>query len=370
MSFRSSLKIPGLSSSPEQVFMLRRLGDRVTIENQPAGSWPKIQIECSSDLTVKDFALQVADDTVDGWLLHTRVSFSLAKAGKFSLRLPDSFPDIGSRLDLELDQIFFRLAKIARKLKFVEDIFNVIFSLSDKFSAEDLSNLEIVFRGITEGQFSVRAPNFTFPSISGSDVDLTKPPFEGCGPISGEIADPITLFGERLQVGPIKVHLEKAELANPRVVEHIRKGSDELVDVRFEVLDNQVVYRFQDYVRQPLAQGLDQFKQDLALEEPTELVDLVAESLQGDVSSREAIEIAVGWQFFSHLPDRYCPQEPEIDDTTGHWRVPIWLVYASGKGGHVGEVIVDRKTGEIVRYTPIDELRRKGLALAKKILNA
>ena len=370
LSFRSRLTIPGLSSSPDQVFMLKRLEDRVTIENQPAGSWPKIQIECSSDLTVRDFALHVADDTVDGWLLHTRVSFALAKAGQFSLRLPDPRRDIGSRFDLELDQIFFRLAKIARKLKFVQDTFNVKFSLSDTFPAEDLSNLEIVFRGITEGQFSVRAPDFTFPSVSGPYVDLTKPPFEGCGPISAEIADRLALFGEWLHVGPMHVHLEKAELANPRVVEHIRKGSGELVDVRFEVLDNQVVYRFQDYVRQPLAQRLDQFKQDLALKEPTELVDLVDESLQGDVSVSEAALIAVGWTQYHNLPDRYCPQHPSLDNVAGQWRVPIYLVYANREGGPVGEVVIDAKTGVIASHTPVDELRSKGRALAEQILHA
>lgn len=370
MSFRGSLEIPGLPSFPEQGFILRRHEDRVVIENQPAPSWPKIQIECSSDLTVKGFALQVADDTVDGWLLHTRVSFSLLKAGEFFLRSTDLPRDIVSRFDVELDQTFFRLAKIARKLKFVEETFDVRFSLPDKFPAEDLSNLEIVFRGITEGQFSVRSPDFTFPSVSGSYLDLTKPPFEGCGPISAEFADRLTLFGERLQVGPMEVHLEKAELANPRVAEHIRKGSGELVDVRFEVLDNQVVYRFRDYVRQPLTERLEQFKRDLALEEPPEMVRLVAASLQGDVSELEAGQIAMGWTFYSNLPDRYCPQQPEIDPSTGHWRVPIWLVYASGGGGHVGDLLIHKKTGVIVSHTSIEELRSKAMALAETLLHA
>jgi hypothetical protein len=143
--------------------------------------------------------------------------------------------------------------------------------------------------------------------------------------------------------------------------------------VRFEVLDNQITHRFERYAnlsRNQRTRELEQFKRELALEEPKELVDLVDEPLQGDVSEFEAGQIAMGWTFYTNLPDRYCPQKPEIDQSTGHWRVPIYLVYSNGEGGPVGEIVIDEKTGVIVSHTPIDELRSRGRALAEHILHA
>ncbi len=359
-------------SIPEQTFVFRRVRDKIIVESQPTNSWPKIYIEFSSNLEGRDFALHLADDSVDGWLLYTRVNFLLAKAGAFSI-LADSGDEIGSRFKIDFDKNFFQLARISRKLKFIETVFNLRFSLPDIFSSEDLSNLEIVFRGITEGEFSVRASDFTFPSMPPSDIDLTKPPFDGCGSISRAIGSQIKLFGEQLPTGSVMVHLEKAELANPIVVRHIRNGFKEPVDVRFEVLDNQIVYRFEDYVRQPrehLTQRLERFKQQLALEEPKDLVDLIDESLQKDVSSEEANQIAMGWTQYNDLPDRFCPQDPEIDPATGHWRVPLWLVYTGGEGGPVGEIIIDSRNGKIIHHTPIEELYSKGKAIAERILHA
>jgi hypothetical protein len=352
-------------SIPEQTFVFRRVGDTIIVESQPTNSWPTIYIEFSSNLEGRDFALHLADGSVDGWLLYTRVSFLLAKAGAFSI-LADSGDEIGSRFEIDLDKKFFQLARICRKLKFIENVFNLKFSLPDVFSSEDLSNLEIVFRGITQGEFSVRASDFTFPSILSSEIDLTKPPFEGCGSFSHTIGDQITLFGQRLPVGSVTVHLEKAAMGSLKVVEHIRKGSKEPVDVRFEVLDNQIVYRFEDYVRQPrehFIQQLERFKKQLALEEPKELVDLIDESLQKDVSSEEALQIAMGWTQYNDLPDRFCPQDPEIDPTTGHWRVPVCLVYASGEGGPVGEIIIDKKTGIIISQTPLEDMHSRASSL-------
>lgn len=371
LEFLGRLIIPRQPFSiPKQAFVFKRVGDQIIVESQSMNSWPKIHIEFSSDLEGRNFELHPSENTVDAWLLYTRVSFLLAKAGEFSIPLTGLDDDIVSKFELELDKGFFQLARVCRKLKFIENIFNVKFALPDVFP---LTNIEIVFRGITEGEFSVRAANFTFPAISPSDIDLTKPPFEGCGPFCHRIEDLTMLFGEQLPIGPVTVHLEKAELASPKVVEHIRKGLEEPIDVRFEVLDNQVVCRFEDYVRQPrerIAQQLEQFKQQLALEEPKELVDLINESLQKYVSSEEALQIAVGWQFYTHLPDRFCPQDPEVDPATGHWRVPVWLVYTGGEGGYVGEIIIDRKTGKIISHTPIEELYSKGMAIAEKILHA
>jgi hypothetical protein len=343
-------------------------------------------IECESnsatqDYTIKDVIWRLATETVDGWLRHTCVILSLAKAGGFSVEAPS----IGLAFDIEYDTSFeseqseleqrmaLQMARLIRKLKYIEDCFNVKFSVPDVFSPEEVQLVEIVFRGVTEGVFTTRSRDYTFARISSSDIDISRPPFRGPGPFSHRIEPIVRMFGKQLNVGPVTVSLDKAELAGIELVERLRKRSTLPEKVRFEVLDNQITYRFESYARESRkhrVQRLNRFKKELARHEPKEMVALVEESLQGDVSRREAIQIAVGWQFYNRLPDRFCPQEPELNESAGHWRVPIWLVYASGKGGQVGEVIIDKKTGKIIRYTPKEELRSKGLALAEKILNA
>ena len=373
------LEIPGAGFTiPEQGFSSRPTEAGLVLESHPERPWPKILIELQSTLPqskVERLLVQASDDTVSAELLRTRVVFAIAMATEWFLHIDHLVAKVehqhGRYTEANEKQIRYK-AKIFRKLKYIEETFGLCFSVPETISSDEVQRIETMFRGITEGEFRGRANAMSFKLLP-SMIDLSKPPFSGVGEFSYEVGAPIKLFDQQVPAGRFTVHLEKAELANPRVVQHIRKGSREPIEVRFEVLDNQVVYRFEDYMRQPrqhLRQRLDQFKEELALEEPRELVDLVDQHIQDDVSGREATQIAVGWTFYSHLPDRYCPQEPEIDDTTGHWRVPIWLVYASGEGGPVGEVMIDKKTGEIVRHTPIDELRGKGLALAEKILNA
>ena len=373
------LEIPGaVFTIPEQRFSSRQTEAGIVFESHPEPPWPKVLIELQSRLPqseIEKLLVQVSDDTVKAELLRTRIVFAIAMAPEWFLHINHQVAKVehqrGPYTDSNEEQIRYK-AKIFRKLKYIEETFGLCFSVPETISGHEVQQIETIFRGITEGEFRGRANAMSFKLLP-SKIDLAKPPFSGIGEFSYEVEGPVKLFDQSVPVGRFTVHLAKAELANPRVVEHIRKGSREPIEVRFEILDNQVVYRFEDYVRQPrqyLRQRLDQFKQELALEEPPQLVDLVDEPIQGDVSSREATQIAVGWTFYSNLPDRYCPQGPEIDDTTGQWRVPIWLVYASGRGGRVGEVIIDKKSGQIVRHTPIDELRRKGLALAETILNA
>jgi hypothetical protein len=373
------LEIPGAEFTiPEQGFSSRPTEAGIVLESHPEPPWPKMLIELQSRLpqsAVERLLVLASDDTVNAELLRTRVVFAIFMAPEWFLHIDHLVAKVehqhGPHTEANEEQIRYK-AKIFRKLKYIEESFGLSFSVPETISGHEVQQIETIFRGITEGEFRGRANAMSFKLLP-SMIDLSKPPFSGIGEFSYEVGAQVKLFDQQVPAGRFTVHLEKAELANPRVVEHISKGSREPIEVRFEVLDNQVVYRFEDYAGQPrqhLRQRLDQFKQELAREEPRQLVDLADEPIQGDVSRREATQIAVGWTFYSHLPDRYCPQEPELDNTTGHWWVPIWLVYASGKGGPVGEVIINKKTGEIIRHTPIDELRRKGLALAEKILDA
>jgi len=384
--FVGRVVVPGVLSLPEQNFMVRFSKHGFVINSYPLDSWPQLVIECESNSAtqgykIKDVIWRLAAETVDGWLRHTCVILSLAKAGGFSVEAPsiDLAFDVKYDTSFEPEQselehrVALQMARLIRKLKYIEDRFkNLKFRVPDVFSPEDVQLVEIVFRGITEGVFTVRSRDYTFTRISPSHIDISRPPFSGPGPFSYRI-EPIKLFGKQLILGPVTVSLDKAELAGIGLVERLQKRTTLPEKVRFEVLDNQITYRFESYARESRkhrAQRLNRFKKELARHEPEEIVALVEESLQGDVSRREASQIAMGWTFYTNLPDRYCPQEPEIDASTGHWRVPIWLVYASGEGGHVGDLLIHKKTGVIVSHTSIEELRNKAMALADTLLHA
>jgi len=271
----------------------------------------------------------------------------------------------------EKSRLLYR-AKILRKLRYLQDVFEVRFTLPDLISSEEAKLVEIVFRGVTEGEFSTRGADAAF-LIDPEGVDFDRPPFSSAGQFDASIGDSVTLFGQQLVLGPSTLHLMRAELANPRVLEPCRQNSKEPINVRFEILDNQMRFRFENYSRiakKDLEKPLEEFRRRLLLEEPPELADSVTGILANDVSSFEAKQIAVGWTQYHDLPDRYCPQVPELDVTARRWRVPIYLVYANGEGGPVGEVVIDEKTGVIVSHTPVDELRSNGRALAEQILHA
>jgi len=322
-----------------------------------------------------EIGLQSSDETVDGRLLLSRAVFHLVRSGRAVLSLPgiDEPQEVAvSPLSESAEKRLLYGAKLYRKLKYIERVFSVKFSLPGEISSEVVKRVEIVFRGITEGAFSTREPRATF-LISPEDINLSEPPYLGPGQFDVSIGEEIELFDRPLKVGPITIHIDKAELANPRIIDEIQKGSEEPVAARFEILDNQMSFRFENYAnksREDLVEPLERFKQELALEEPEELVALVSDPLAKDVSSDEASQIAVGWTFYNRLPDRYCPQEPEVDGSTGHWRVPIWLVYANGEGGPVGDLLIHKKSGVVLSHTPMEELRSKAMALADTILHA
>ena len=374
IAFRSRLEIPGVRLIPEQDCTATRTEFGLILQNNPRDSWPRFSINTVSNSA--QISVWPSVNTVDGELLNTRVRFALEKAGLCSL-----YPrDIGVEFKLvfkhpsesEKQKLLYR-AKLCRKLKYIEQAFGTSFLLPDEIPAEQVEIIDRVFRGITEGEFTTRAPRILFDAVSLSSFDLSRPPFTGPGPLSRETGREQRLFDRLLPVGPVSVHLERATLANPRVLDREGKDPNQLVSIRFELLDNQITHRFESYAMQSRKQRierLDQFKRDLAREEPKELVDLVDEPLQGDVSELEADQIAVGWTFYNRLSDRFCPQDPEIDRSTGHWRVPIWLVYANGEGGPVGDLLIHKKSGVVLSHTPMEELRSKAMALADTILHA
>jgi hypothetical protein len=382
--FHGHLEIPGLPLVPEQDFTVTFAEESVTVENHPTDAWPHIRIAYEPDPSSPDLVrptgmvLQSADNTADGWLLYTRVILSLAKAGEFYICGEISGEGFRERVWFEFDlstveqQTATSMAKLSRKLKFIERKFRTSFLLPDRISPDEMQVVEMLFRGINEGEFTLRNETCRLTDVFAAELNWSELPYDLPGPFSYRMGPTLEIFGHKLPVGPITVRLERAALTNPRTVDEIKRGTSGERTVRFEVLDNQITYRFENYASQPRnqrMQRLNRFKYELSRNEGDELVELIDEPLQNDVSSKEASQIAVGWTQYNDLPDRYCPQVPELDTAAGQWHVPIYLVYSNGEGGRVGEVVIDEKTGVIVSHTPVDELRSKGRALAEQILH-
>ena len=367
---------------PDQKILITDTETGRSISSVSSGSWPSIHVEYERDpvsremrLSQNGVAFRIANDSVDGWLLHTRMTFAIAGAGMFSI---ESGGEVLCQLKVDLnselgDRTFLQLARLSRRLKFIQEMFQQTFVLPDLIPRNEIGSTEIVFRGITEGDFAVRAHEYTFAGISPSEIDINAPPFYGCGRISRSIGETFVLFGRSLPVGPVTVDLARAELASPEAIRLIRQGATEPISVRFSVLDNQVRYIFEDFTKQASTERrerLDAFKRDLRREEPEELVRMIDDSLQNEVSGDEAVQIALGWQLCNDLPDRLCAQEAELDVSTECWRVPIALVFASGKGGDVGEVLIHRTTGLILDHTPLEEIYSRAKCVAERLLDA
>src|SRR5207253_3549641 len=108
---------------------------------------------------------------------------------------------------------------------------------------------------------------------------------------------------------------------------------------------------------------LTRFHHLLNSEEPSELADTLLDPLISDVLPDEAIKIAVGWLEYHDFPDRFSPQEPILDSERACWRLPIYIVYASGESAPVGELLIDLKTGSIIDEPSPELMHQEGLAL-------
>lgn len=375
--FRGILEIPGAPFTiPRQNFIATFTSDgSIIFENCAISPWPRILIELAIEPTdgranVKSFRIRPIDNSTDAEIVYTRVQFEMGKIGRCARRFGDGEDNLPFKFDpptpSDEKQLLHR-AKIFRKLQYIERVFDTRFSLPKEISRDDVAAIEFVFRAITEGEFSTRQQQITLP-LDPSKVDLTKPPFDGPGPlIYREDMDWIELFGQRLPIGNPVVTLRHAEVASPQAVRQIRQGHSGPVWVRFDILDHQIHYQFGNRTTRSAKrlqqQGLKSFKQELAKNESMELTNLLDETLMADVSGEEAGLIAMGWTQYNNLPDRFCPQAPILAQDTNCWHVPIYLAYTSGKVEPVGELVIDKKTGEIISHTPIEELQSKGMDL-------
>lgn len=377
-SFQGIFRIDGINVSlPEQIFECEVRDNAGYIQNAQMNHWPVVRFnfDFSAGPTTGEIELRPVDRTVEAIVLVTRLRYALNAAG--TCRLVEK-PSNRVLLDMTVGRLtdqehrdVLLYAKLSRKLWFLEEFFGARFDCPDQFTTTDLGQLETLFRGVTEGEFSTRSSekffNFT-PSVD----QLGSPPFSGPGPIICRFSDLyFGLLGQRLKTGPIAIQIDRAMLANPRDLHHLRSDQPMPEGLRFVVLDSQVKYRFENYTSTPPQEGqkaLGRFRSRLLQQEPEELADLLTEPLISDVSAERARQIVTGWLQFYDFPDRYCPQDPILENDS--WRVPVWITYPDGRGALVQDVFVDLKSGVVSASVSPEEMRNLGKSAAAKLLRA
>jgi len=373
---------------PPQQFTVSSNAGTVTVESHPNDSWPQILVELSNSIngepTVQRVQFRPSGNTVESEILYTRVHYTVSAIGSFLLasEITSDHQVIGISFNCEpltpeqASSILYR-AKIARKLRFIERIFNVTETLPEDITAAHVQYIEAIFRGLTEGEFTTRGNAITV-MLRTADLNLDAPPFSDVGPFQYYLGSEQALLFQPsgryrvLDVGPYYLKLNRAVLGNSTVLPRLRDRQDTWV--RFEVLDSQVTYRYEKYADQKrhkrVQEKLKYFHYLLSSEEPAPLSDTLRDPLISDVLPDEAMKIGIGWLEYHNFPDRFSPQEPVLDKARHCWKLPIFIVYASGKNAHVGELLIDLKSGSLIEEPSPEEMYQKGLSLGDKILRA
>src|SRR5437879_12841282 len=82
------------------------------------------------------------------------------------------------------------------------------------------------------------------------------------------------------------------------------------------------------------------------------------------VMEQDAVRVVAVW-LWEHLPDRFGPADPILDELKKVWRVPVVLSYPGVTVGQVGEIVVDAFTSKIVAHTDPAEMKAAGLQASR-----
>ncbi len=381
-TFRGWLEVEGFqtpSPTMQDFTIYRPTATSLIVKNHPVFSSPSVEIELGasspdSPFQVLRFDVRPTGDTTDAEIEYTRLFFVLANTSKCSLRIKGGgvlFNFNMQGASSEGEKSFLYRAKLFRKLKFIESVYRTQFRWPTEISPDEAYQIEIVFRGITEGEFTVRGDSITFYNYAPATTEeLNAHPFTEPGSFTQWSSNYAAIFDRLLAVGPVSVHLNHAVVANSRLLDKLRAG-ESVPQIRFIVFDHQIGHRFEKYAAlspQARRRKLEQFKKRLLKEEPEVLVALLDEPLASEVSADEARRIVIGWLQYNMFPDRFWPQEPSLENN--RWRVPVWVTAPRGQGRWVQDVFIERKTGIILTPISVEELRALGKSVAAETLRA
>lgn len=362
---------------PIQRFSLQKNENLVLIENFPTDSFPKINIVLEivdSSLKVEEFNIRASDSSVRGSLLYTRLLLLTGDTQKCSLHFKD--------IDFQpLDFGFFAvsqqergkliyLAKIIHKLSFLEEFFKIKFIVPEYITPNDSKQIEILFRGVTEGEFTTVAGNsITVFNYKVTDEDLQNLSMPQKKSFSFEFDEDLMVLGKFFPIGKMTFSANKAAIANPRGLWNFKAG-DIVPQLRLSIFDYQVKHSFEKYFNKERLlksrQKLEQFKNILRKDEPEFLVNLLDELLP-EIDDKSAIEIVTGWLQYYDFPDRYTVGEPILEGDK--WRVPILLTYPKEKSIWIEDAFVNSKTGIVEIKSSVEQLRKKGKKKAEEVFS-
>lgn len=371
-NFQGQISI-GKFSLPIQKFSFRDEGKILTIENFPLNSFPKIEIVLEKTLVVKvkRFNIFHSDRSTLGEILYTRLYLSLINERNCSINFTDvNLPSLNFSLSEfsleETEQMFYR-AKFSRKLGFIEDFFGILFNLPENISSGEAQLTEILFNGLTKGNFTVPSDSLiTIYNYKVSKDDVKNDFLFARRQFDVEFNEKFFLLGRFFDIGKISVSIKKASVANPQKLKPI-KENETINELRLNVFDAQIHYFFEKYNNTNRLlknkEKLKRFKDKLQNDEPNFLASLVDESL-AEVSAKSAMEILESLMQYHDFPDRFTALKPELQNNK--WKVPIALTYPKHEPILLTSAYVNVKTGKVDMEISFEELLRKGKKKAKE----
>lgn len=360
---------------PIQDFFVFVTPTKIEIRNQPEGDFPKIEFIARLNSSDVDIGIKLSDiKTVESQILYTRLLFAINESESIVLLNQGEFP-----LEIKTDQGFVSnleeieyRAKFFRKLRFVEKFFNTKFYLPNVISGDEARILEVIYRGLTEGEFLIAAgDSVNIPNFQIQPNTLKTPPFSKPGVFNYKFeSEEIALFGKYLPVGKISISIEKSGVANPHIIRNLNDG-DIVSKIKLAVFDYQVKHRFEKYADTERLlknkQKLAQFKNLLKKEESEFLVSLLDKPLT-EITGKSAVGIVEGLLQYYDFPDRFSVLKPNLEEN--QWRVPIALTYPKHEPIWLADTFVDVETGKVEMSVSFKELLEKGKKKAKEFFSA
>lgn len=359
---------------PKQNFLVSVNPNKIELESLPEGNFPKIKFIANMDSPSVEIGIKLSDKkNVESEILFTRLLFAIRESESLTLLNQNENPldiRIEQRLFTNFEELEYR-AKFFRKLAFIENFFRTKFQLPNSVSEDEVRITEVIYKGLTEGEFTI--PTGDYIEIEDFLIEkntLNKPPFSKYGNFTYKFdSEKIQLFGKFLSVGKIIINIEKAGIANPRVIRSLKVG-DKISRFKLSIFDFQIKHIFEKYFNNEKLlrnkQKLEKFRRELRSNEPESLVNLMNEPLT-EISKNSAMEIMGGLLHYYDFPDRLSVLQPKLEEN--QWRVPIALTYPKYKAVWLEDAFVDVKTGDVKLKISFDELLKRGRLKAKEVFS-
>jgi hypothetical protein len=376
------LVIAGVTT-PKQDFVGTRTDSKIVIESVSYGNVPKFVAEfCAEPETNKLLATNCfvtrSVDTVDADILFTRYVLAIDESLDFAIRYEGKeYKFKVESLALDQKETLLDQAAICRKLRYIEQQFDCKFKFpSTGFSHADVHYIDLAFRAITQGEFSVRSTNMVLLKMPPGSLDLSKPPFSEPGPYEfcfrENRACKILILGKVIQLGTVLIRLNRAALLDSGILNKLKGNWNQPEDIMLAVLDCEIFYCFDRYLpksdkaKRRLQVGLDRFRDKLAEDELPGLAELVERNLIKDISSSEACRIVMNW-LASEFPNYLIPAEAGVSLDESAWRVDIWTTNTQKNKGikKIGEALVNKQSGKILEHTDSNLLDAAALEIKK-----